>query len=236
MTRGRGQTGAGPDQRRDSFPAAAPPKRPPKKPEPDRHDRTPRTSETIGGKGVKPAKGSRVVGNMPCCTLTDEIFDEIIAYVIAGNFRTTAAKAAGVPVKKLFAWTATGREQLEEYMEGKREDVPRQAQLVIALDRAEGKCFIEHNALILSGGGECAECEGTGRDEEDEQCHACKGVGAQMSDIDDRKLRFAWLQRRFAREWSPPVAGVDDETGAPKQIDVTELLIARLQALKDADG
>jgi hypothetical protein len=237
MTRKRNTDGDDRRPRRDSFPPAAPPVVPPPKPPPkDRHDRTPRNCETIGGPGVKPAKGSRVVGNMPCCSLTDEVFTEIIGHVRAGNFRIVAAKAAGVLPATLWKWIETGREQLADYLDGKRQDVPLQGQLVIELDRAEGKCFIEHNALILSGGGECAECEGAGRGEEDEACHACKGLGAMMADIDDRKLRFAWLQRRFAREWSPPTAGVDDETGAPKQIDVSELLIARLQALKDADG
>jgi hypothetical protein len=224
-----------PGGRKDSFPVAAPPKAPPAPPpKPKPPPKRPRP--TIGGPGPRLEKGSRLVGNAPWCSLTDEVFNEILGHVRAGAFRQTAAKAAGVPIKTLFTWITTGREQLDELLEGKREDMPLQAQLVIELDRAEGKCFIEQNSLVLSGGGVCAECDGSGRDDDDEQCHACKGVGAQLSDIDDRKLRFAWLQRRFAREWSPPTAGVDDETGAPKQIDVTELLIARLQALKDADG
>jgi hypothetical protein len=224
--------------RRDSFPKAAPPKeQPPKQKPPQTHpERVHRTRPTIGGGHVKLKKGERMQGNMPCCSLTPEVFAEIIAIVRAGNFRTTAYKATGVPAKTFWGWIGTGREQLDDILDGKRTDVPLQAQLVIELDRAEGKCFVEHNARILASSGECAECEGSGRDDEDEPCHACKGLGAMMADIDDRKLRFAWLTKRFAREWSPPTAGVDDETGAPKQIDVSELLIARLQALKDADG
>lgn len=181
-------------------------------------ERTPRTSATIGGPGVRPAKGSRIEGNMPCCTLTPEVFTEIVGYVHGGAFRTTAQKASGVPARTFWDWIRVGREQIEEFIEGKIKEVPLQGQLVIALDRAEGQCFVSQNATVL---------QGTEVDEDGQLIPA---------DIDDRKLRFAWLQRRFAREWAAPTTGVDDETGAPKKIDVTELLFARLQALKDADG
>lgn len=155
---------------------------------------------------------------MPNCTLTDALFNEIVGYVRAGNFRTVAMKAAGVVPDTFWGWIRTGREQIQEILDGKREVVPLQAQLVMALDQAEGKCFVEQQALVLMG----TEIDDDGK--------------VIVADIDDRKLRLAWLQRRFAREWAPPTTATDDETGAAKKIDVTELLIARLQALKDADG
>lgn len=206
--------------RRDGFVQTPPPEKKPKAKPPRQHPqpgRKARGSETIGGPGtgVRPPKGTRIVGNAPCCTLTDEIFDEIVAHVAAGNFRRVAACAAGVPEQKFWNWLTTGREQIQEYIDGKRPDVPRQGQLVIALNRAEGKCFIDVNARILNAG----DIE-------------------EPTDIDDRKLVFAWLQRRFAREWAAPPTGTDDETGVVKKIDVTELLMDRLKMLlgADADG
>lgn len=159
---------------------------------------------------------------MPNCTLTDELFDEIVSYVRAGNFRTVAMKAAGVVPTTFFTWISDGRTQIQEILDGKRTVVPLQAQLVMALDRAEGKCFVEQQEIILTGMQATEDNEGQ--------------PVILPADIDDRKLRLAWLQRRFAREWTPPTTATDDETGEAKKIDVTELLVARLQALKDADG
>lgn len=158
---------------------------------------------------MKLPKGGKWEGNMPGCSLTPELFDSIVGLVANGNFRTTAYKAVGVAPRTFWDWMEVGRTQIEEIAEGKRAVLPLQAQLVIALDMAEGQFFSAQNAKILDGRGS----------------------------VKDRTLRFAWLQRRFAREWAPPAVGVDDETGAVKPIDnITEILIARLQALKDADG
>lgn len=204
--------------RRDGVSKPRPPAPPKPKPPRVHPERTPRTSETVGGPGVVLPKGAKMEGNMPNCTLTDSLFNEIVSYVRAGNFRTVAMKAAGVPSQTFWYWISVGREQIQELIDGKREVVPLQAQLVMALDRAEGRCFVEQQAIVLRG------------TEESEDGNIVP------ADIDDRKLRLAWLQRRFAREWTPPTTGTDDETGAAKKIDVTELLLARLQMLRDADG
>jgi hypothetical protein len=221
----RGDDGPG-DERRmvagskrpgSPIPPPAPKPKPPPKPK-EHPERTHRESQTIGGPGIVLAKGEKLEGNMPNCTLTPDLFTDIVDYVRAGNFRTVAMRACGVPRTTFFGWISTGREQIEAYVAGERPDVPLQAQLVIALDRAEGKCFADQHEMVLTG------------------TQVTEDGDVLPADIDDRKLRFAWLQRRFARDWSPPTSGVDDETGAPKKIDVTELLIARLQMLKDADG
>jgi hypothetical protein len=51
-------------------------------------------------------------------------------------------------------------------------------------------------------------------------------------DVRDRTLRFAWLQKRYAREWATPTVAMDDHTGKEEEADIVDLLVSRLSALK----
>jgi hypothetical protein len=172
-----------------------------KKPKEKPVSKTPR----IGGPGRCHEKGMLYDGNLPHCALTDDIFKSIVDLVAAGNHRVQAVRSTGVEVSTYNNWMTTGREQIEEYREGKRQSLPRQAQLVLAIERAEGRCFTGETAKILGNG-----------------------------DVKDRTLRFAFSQKRFPKVWAAPTTAIDDETGKQQDVDIMDLLVARLQALKDA--
>ncbi len=108
-----------------------------------------RSCPTIGGKGVSVEPGKVYEGNMPGCSLTKPIFKEIVDLVKAGNWRLVAARAAGVNIETFKTWIDTGEKQIQEILDGTRKAMPLQAQLVMELDRAEGKCHAFHNAKVL---------------------------------------------------------------------------------------
>jgi hypothetical protein len=108
-----------------------------------------RTCPTIGGKGALLQAGEKFEGNMPNCALTKPIFKEIVDLVKAGNWRLVAARAAGVNIETFKTWIDTGEKQIQDILDGTRKAMPLQAQLVMELDRAEGKCHAFHNAKVL---------------------------------------------------------------------------------------
>lgn len=111
--------------------------------------RSKRTCETIGGTGIRLEAGDVYDGNMPSCALTKPIFKEIVDLVTAGNWRLVACRAAGVNVETFKSWLVTGDKQIAEIIAGTRKAMPLQAQLVMAIERAEGKCHAFHNAELL---------------------------------------------------------------------------------------
>jgi len=162
----------------------------------------------IGGRGGSLPKGEKYAGNAPICALTDELFDAIVGHVRAGNFRTVAAQAEGVSLPTFHKWIQRGRQQIQESMEGQRdpEQLPIQAQLVMELERVEGQCFVAEHRKVMDENG----------------------------DARDRALRFAWLRARYARIWSQPSEVVDDQNATTERVDVRELLLARIEAIKAA--
>jgi hypothetical protein len=145
-------------------------------------------------------QGDTIEGNLPHCSLTDEIIDKLVARVKAGNFRQPSAKALGISLSTFNTWLDTGRKHVEEIENGRRAAPTQQSKLVTEIDKAEGEHFIEEHAKILAEGG----------------------------DVKDRELRWKVHQRRFAREWAAPMHGVDDSTGQQTEADLTSLLIERL--------
>jgi len=199
--------------RRPGKPNTAPPvdtrQKPGRKPKPKvDNGRKHRTIPTIGGEYKRPPKGKKYEGNMPDCSLTDELFERIINLVRAGNFRTVAARAAGVSTATLATWMEVGRKQIQEIRDGVRKDMPLQAQFVTEIDTAEGVCFVGQHEKILD----------------------------EDLDPKDRALRFAWLKARFSREWAAPSQAIDDTTGATTEVDAVNLLVERLTALRGHGG
>jgi hypothetical protein len=171
--------------------------------------REPRVLVGIGGAGSAVGKGQRIAGNRPICTLTDEIFDNIVKHVRAGNFRTVAAQAEGISLHTFHKWIQRGREQLKELEDGRRnidDELPLQAQLVMAIEHAEGQSFITEHGKVLDENG----------------------------DVRDRALRLTWMKARYARVFSQPSEVVDDQNATAEKVDVRELLLARIEAIKAA--
>lgn len=170
-----------------------------------------RTCQTIGGKGRQLMQGDTIEGNLPHCSLTDEIIEQIVARVRAGNFLRPSAKALGVSLATFNTWIDTGRKHLDEIENGRRTEETQQSKLVRAIDKAEGEFFVEQNGKILAEGG----------------------------DVKDRELRWKVFQRRFAREWATPAHGIDDATGEKTEVDLTSLLVERLTqafGIKEDEG
>lgn len=137
---------------------------------------------------------------MPTCSLTDELITSLAELVREGNFRGPSAKSLGISLNTFHKWCSTGRQHIEEIEAGERKEPTQQSKLAVALDMAEGKCFVADTAAIRSGQG----------------------------DVRDRELAFKVHQKRFARDYSTPLVSVDDETGEQTKIDVLDMLGQRL--------
>lgn len=140
---------------------------------------------------------------MPTCSLTDELITSLAELVREGNFRGPSAKSLGISLNTFHKWCSTGRQHIEEIEAGERKEPTQQSKLAVALDMAEGKCFVADTAAIRSGQG----------------------------DVRDRDLAFKVHQKRFAKEYSPPAKSIDDETGGQVEVDVFNLLANRLEFL-----
>ena len=145
-------------------------------------------------------KDETIEGNMPTCSLTDELIVKLGELVRAGNFRGPSAKSLVISLHTFHTWCSTGRQHVAEIEASERMAETQQSKLVVALDKAEGRCFVADTANIRSTEG----------------------------DVRDRDLVFKLHQKRFAKEYSPPVVSTDDETGAQTKIDVTNMLEQRL--------
>lgn len=145
--------------------------------------------------------GDKIEGNLPTCSLTDEVIDKLVAYVKAGSFRQPAAKALGISPNTFKQWLETGQRHREEIEEGERAELTRQAKLVIELEKAEGECFIAEQQRFLDANG----------------------------DVKDRELRFKHHKARFAKEWAAPQQGIDDATGEQfDRANILDLLVERI--------
>lgn len=121
-----------------------------KKPAKKRSKKTDRA--TLGKEGVsgRVPKGTRLEGkNKVDFSLTPDVHKLIVGLVERGNWRSIAAKIAGVPVTTLFSWIKRGEEHLEEIVAGERRKLTRQAEFVLDLHRAEGQLHDFHNAKLL---------------------------------------------------------------------------------------
>ena len=147
--------------------------------------------------------GDKIEGNLPCCSLTDEVIEKLVAMVKGGSFRGPAAKSLGISQNTFNTWIRTGREHVEQHEKGERAEPTQQMRLVVELDKAEGQHFVSEHKIILDG----------------------------EVDVRDRDLRFKVHQRRFAKEWNNPATAIDDQTGEEVDADITAILLDRLAKL-----
>ena len=77
-------------------------------------------------------------------TLTDRVIEEAAAIVGAGNFRYVAFQRLGIPVATFQAWIRKGLKDRRDGSDSK------QADLVRALDMAEGECHAQLLQDVLS--------------------------------------------------------------------------------------
>jgi hypothetical protein len=103
----------------------------------------------IGGKGNRLQAGEKLEGNAPDLTLTPEVFKIIVDSVGRGNWRTVAAKMAGIPISTFQSWVRRGEQHLKEIEAGERMTMTIQANLVLDLAKAEGKLHDFHQSKIL---------------------------------------------------------------------------------------
>lgn len=79
----------------------------------------------------------------PKCKLTQEIIDDFVKIVAAGNFRQTACRALGIAQWTYDSWMQAGKKQLREVTEGIRDKPLIQGRFVQALNQAEAESHIE---------------------------------------------------------------------------------------------
>ena len=73
-------------------------------------------------------------------SLTEDIIREACEIVGAGNFRYVAAGRLGIPLKTWNSWVKRGKNELEDYRSGNREELTLKAQFVTELEQAEARC------------------------------------------------------------------------------------------------
>lgn len=153
-------------------------------------------------------KDDKIEGNLPCCSLTDEVIDKIVALVRKGAFRLVAARSLGISDNTFNSWISTGKQHRDEYEAGERSEGTQQMRLVVALEMKSGEHFIEELNKIQDSEG----------------------------DVRDRDLRFKVHSKRYAREWNSPAIAVDDTTGQEVKADLGALLADRIAAVLGVTG
>lgn len=84
-------------------------------------------------------------GRQPTVKLTEDLVKKFAAIVAAGNFRYVAAQSLGIPQATITSWCASGRKEIEEFVEGKRETVTIRALLLQEIEKAEANV---HQTII----------------------------------------------------------------------------------------
>lgn len=77
--------------------------------------------------------------------LTESIVFELAEIVQEGNFRHVAAASIGIQPSTLYSWLRRGKNELKDFLEGKRKNQTLKARLVVELERAEAEC---HGKLV----------------------------------------------------------------------------------------
>jgi len=109
------------------------------------------------------------------CKLTPEVEDKIVEVLAHGNFRTVAARAAGITPPTFYAWVSRGEKEIARRERGE-EPSPLEDRFVTLVERV---AEVEANAEAAA-------------------------VGVWQSQFpDDWRAARDWLERRHGDRWAP---------------------------------
>lgn len=131
--------------------------------------------------------------------LTQELIDEAVAIVKAGNFRSVAAQMLGIGRRTFYDWLQKGRVDLKRLVDGKVDHYTLHAKFVIAMERADGESHASILQDILDG------------------------------DETPAAVKLQFLKLRYPKQYAMATEGIDDETGSTSQTTGVQLLAQALE-------